>query len=666
MGVLIFDVPFDPKNTFTKVIFTMKEKEKMFKKVLITSITLLAVLIVAQVANLRTSNAQVNTWRYTDHVQPDELSYLAESGDELREEFHQTYPTSANGRVSLENLNGAVHIKVWDRNEVRVDAVKRAYKRERLNEARIEVSATADVIRISTRYPDHDQSFNDDERGRYNNPALVEYSITVPRKNRLESIDLVNGSLDVDGVEGDVRASSVNGRLTARGLMGEAKLSTINGSLEAVFTRLDESKQVSLGSVNGGLLLIIPSDVNALVKASTVHGVISNDFGLEVQHGEYVGHDLYGQLGSGGSRIKLGNVNGQIVIKHAQDGRKLSSATCLLPQKDKDKEKDKAKGLNDEDLRDLSEQARRTAEQALANVDTARITREAQAEAQREVERAMREAQREIQRAQLEVQRETRQQIREQVRNRGEGAGKGKGEGTGGRRVTERESKSFTVAGKARVNVVTYDGAVTVRGWDKSEVMYSVTKQGGDEQEVKTITIQADQQGSVVSIIAKSGEAEGSASLDVYVPRNASLHVSSDDGALTLQGVSGDLTLRTGDGSIEVTDGHGQLQANTGDGHIRITNFEGQVDARTGDGSITLDGNFTGLAARTGDGSISLSVPADANFTIETNTDSISNEGLTVSEDMAPSKRVKRWKVGRGGNLFVLSTGDGSIVIRPH
>src|SRR5947209_5220340 len=54
------------------------------------------------------------------------------TGDELREEFHQTYPLTANGRVSLENINGGVHIAVWDQNEVKVDAVKRAYRRERL------------------------------------------------------------------------------------------------------------------------------------------------------------------------------------------------------------------------------------------------------------------------------------------------------------------------------------------------------------------------------------------------------------------------------------------------------------------------------------------------------------------------------------------------------
>jgi len=38
----------------------------------------------------------------------------SEPGEEFREEFHQTYPLSATGRVSLENINGGVQIKVWD------------------------------------------------------------------------------------------------------------------------------------------------------------------------------------------------------------------------------------------------------------------------------------------------------------------------------------------------------------------------------------------------------------------------------------------------------------------------------------------------------------------------------------------------------------------------
>src|SRR5205823_15072135 len=106
-----------------------------------------------------------------------ESDYVAQRGEEVREEFHQTYPLAADGRVSLENVNGGVHITVSDRNEVQVNAVKRAYKQERLTEARIDVSSTMDAIRIRTRYPSEDQSFTDEERGRYNNPAAADYSI---------------------------------------------------------------------------------------------------------------------------------------------------------------------------------------------------------------------------------------------------------------------------------------------------------------------------------------------------------------------------------------------------------------------------------------------------------------------------------------------------------
>lgn len=581
-------------------------------------------------------------------VEPD---YIDQRGNEVREEFHQTYPLAADGRVSLENLNGPVRITVSDRNEVQVNAIKRASKQERLNEAKIEVSATSDSIRIRTEYPDRDLTFTNEDRGRYDNPAVVEYSIVVPRKARLESVDLINGSLDIDGVEGDVKGSSVNGRVVAHGLMGEAKLNTVNGNLEATFAQLAEARALSLGSVNGTVVVVIPSDANAVVKAETISGAIVNDFGLSVEDGDYVGHSLYGQLGSGGARIKLANVSGGITIKRAQDGRPLSAATNLLSQKDKDKDKDKNKVYSAGDIESIKEQARELAE---------KVRREVEPEARREVQRALRESQREIQQAQREVQRETRRQIREQMRNRGRGTNRVHTEG----RFTDRESKSFPVSGTANVNLVTYDGEISVHGWDKSEVMYTAVKHGNEEQQVKAIRIETEQQESSISVIAKSDGQEGSVDFDVFVPRNANVHLSSDDGRLSLQGVAGELTLRTGDGSIEVADSRGQLQANTGDGDIHVANFDGQADARSGDGSITLDGKFTGLNARTGDGSISLSVPQDSNFTIETNTEELNNEGLTISEDVAPSKRAKRWKVGRGGNVFVLGTGEGSIVLK--
>lgn len=234
------------------------------------------------------------------------------------EEFHQTYALNADGRVELENINGAVHISSWDQNEVKVDAVKYADTKEKLEEAKIEVDASKDLVSIRTRYPDHTN----------NNPASVEYTLTVPRSVRLDEIKLINGALDVTGISGEITASCINGRLEVSDISGRAHLSTINGRLEAKFNQLS-GHSLELSSVNGSVDLTIPSDSTAEIEASTVSGGIDNDFGLHVDHHNFVGHNLRGELGSGGTKIHLSDVNGRIEIHHAQDGRTLSPVKDL-------------------------------------------------------------------------------------------------------------------------------------------------------------------------------------------------------------------------------------------------------------------------------------------------------------------------------------------------
>jgi len=256
------------------------------------------------------------------------------------EEFHKVYPLSAQGRIDIENINGPVHITGWDRPEVKVDAVKSAWSKERLGEARIEIDASQDRISIRTKYPDHDHSFNFGDDDEHNNPARVEYTISVPRQASFDEIKLVNGRLDIQDVTGEVRASCVNGRIEARNLQGRAVLNTVNGSLDANVEQLPSSG-VKLSSVNGKLHVTLPSDTSAEVEASTVSGNISNDFGLTAIRHQYVGHSLHGQLGGGGAPVKLSNVNGTIEISHASDGKTLSPATNLEHGRDRDRDNDR-------------------------------------------------------------------------------------------------------------------------------------------------------------------------------------------------------------------------------------------------------------------------------------------------------------------------------------
>ncbi len=642
----------------------------------------------------------------------------AQTPSMVREEFHQTYTLSPNGRISLENIQGAVHIQGWDRNEVKVDAVKTAYSQQQLSEAEIKIEATADSLRIHTEYPDGNLTFNNDEYRRYQNPASVEYTLSVPRGVRLNSIELVNGSLDVEGLTGDVNASCVNGKLTVKNLSGDVKLGTVNGGLDATFVSLNESKAVSLGSVNGSLSVTIPSDSNAVVKAGTVHGGINNDFGLPVRQGDYVGRELYGQIGRGGARIKLGNVNGSVNIRRASDGRGLSPATSLLSINEDGKGKSKAKSKGDMDIdvdidwdddeHDQEREAQRAArdaqrEAARAQREVQRAKTEAQraeAEAKLAIAQAEREAQRanaqavrdatreataagravqaESARAAREAQRAVAQASREIARAaRAQAGAAAQVYIDGNYRLVERDNYRFDVNESPRVTVDTFDGTVAVHGWDKPEVVVNVVKRARDEQSMRGIRFNAVKDGNQVRIVADFDKAfatrlaqgvtsiNASVNLDIFVPRKVMLRAVSGDGHLALDGINGEVDLNTADGSIDVVDGYGRVLAKTGDGRIRIAKFDGTAEASTGDGRISLEGKFAQLTARTGDGSILLSVPAGFNAIVETDAEDVVNESdFAVAVEPGSTKRLRRWKIGTGGALLTLRTGDGRIILR--
>ena len=617
--------------------------------------------------------------------------------DAVREEFHQSYPLSARGRLTLKNISGAVRITAWDRAEVRVDAVKRAETRERLEEARITVDAGADSLHIETRYPEDSFRYEQGDRRR-RNPASVDYTLSVPRGARLESIEVISGQLDIEGVTGGVHASCISGRFTARNLSGEAKLSNVSGTLEASFEKLDDASNVSLGNVSGQIILRIPSDTNGTIKANTLSGQITNDLGLPVRRGEYIGHDMAGQLGRGGARIKLNNVSGQIKIQRAADGRTATSVTNLIADArhvshpaasheeiERRVEREIESAMRDTErelhrteraLRTTELEVRRTErESGRATRDAVRATRDAARateRAQRDTVRVARELERSQAQIELEVERAARE-IEQAMGEHGRAAGE---HGEFSYRLVERDSKSFNVSGTPRVNINTFDGSINIQPSNEATVRFSAVKRARDEQAMRGIRLRAEQTGNTINIIAEFDPAErreeygtgAAVALDVWIPRNANVNVKSGDGRLRLSGIEGEIDLHTGDGSVDVTESKGRLRVETGDGRVRVAGFDGDATVETGDGRISLDGRFGKLTARTGDGAISLALPPNANARIETDSERVINDASAVAEDGegdATERRVRRWRVGSGaGSQITLRTGDGQIFLR--
>ena len=78
-------------------------------------------------------------------------------GFAISKEFNQTYPLQAGGSFELQNVNGAVEVQGWDRDDVEVHAVKTAKQNESdLERVAIEVTAKPNSVAVVTHYPQNE------------------------------------------------------------------------------------------------------------------------------------------------------------------------------------------------------------------------------------------------------------------------------------------------------------------------------------------------------------------------------------------------------------------------------------------------------------------------------------------------------------------------------
>ena len=591
------------------------------------------------------------------------------------ERFEQTYPLNANGKVSVSNVNGSITIETWDNPQVRLEAVKTADTKERLSEVEIKIEARQDSFSVETNY----DNWKRDGKGWRNHGKLqVEFKLTVPRTAVLDEIETVNGSITISNAANTTKASAVNGEVRATNLRGTANLSTVNGTVEADFDQLQTGSRISLNTVNGTVNLMIPSDANATVKADTVNGSISNDFGLPVRKGKYVGKDLYGKIGSGDVQIKLNSVNGGLSVKRKNDGKSVNPATNLLNMKnednddwnddDEDEDNSNIKSpkppkppvpneLDNEALNKSIEDAVKQAEKEIEKIspELKKITAEGFKQAAEELKLINSE---EFKKTLKEAQ-ETQKAVLAQMREANWLVGSPK---------LEKKSGSFAVKGIPKITVEAKNCAVTVRGWDKSEVGYSIVKISRRSQKPlatdSSISVKNTDSEVNIKVLSETASADdvifnelNRVRLEVFVPKKSNLKITTS-GEIRLEGVSGEVELNGADDAMDVRDSDGKLRLTTADGRIRVIGFKGEIHAQTADGDVHLEGDFQKLFAHTEDGAIILTLPGNVNANLATNKD-ITNEGLALTKE-----KENNWRVGKGGADYLLQSADGQIIVR--
>ena len=268
--------------------------------------------------------------------------------------------------------------------------------------------------------------------------------------------------------------------------------------------------------------------------------------------------------------------------------------------------------------------------------------------------------------------------------------------------VTEQEERVFSVTGVPDIDLSTFDGPIEVQGWDRPEVRVVIEKRGASAEALEQIEIEAEQSGNRIRVAATRVRQPRvtlsittswrGAKLIASVPHESNLVATTDDGRVTVDEVSGRMTLHTDDGGIRGAGLRGEVTANSGDGLVELDDFDGRVDARTDDGSLRVSGRLTGVRLLTDDGSIRVRAEPESgmetDWDIETDDGSVTLElprGFSAELDARTDDgRVRvadgfdrgrpddddddgealRRTLGDGGRTLRVRSGDGSIRIR--
>lgn len=237
------------------------------------------------------------------------LSTITSVYAEVEDTIEKLFDVSEQAVLRLANINGAVDIKGWDKNEIKVTAIITAKNQKDRDRIKVEFDQNTDSVTVETEYE------KQSSWGRNNSSGRVDYTVMVPFGASLADIDLVNGSLVINKVEGEIKANTVNGSINVQGLADDVALNSVNGSIKATYQQIDNNiDEIELTTVNGSIKLYMPSDLNATINAETMHGSIKTAFGLSSNKKMFSGRSLSGSVGSGDIKIDLESVNGSIKV----------------------------------------------------------------------------------------------------------------------------------------------------------------------------------------------------------------------------------------------------------------------------------------------------------------------------------------------------------------
>lgn len=235
-------------------------------------------------------------------------------------------------------------------------------------------------------------------------------------------------------------------------------------------------------------------------------------------------------------------------------------------------------------------------------------------------------------------------------------------------------SKTYSVSGTPELRIETSDANIRVTTWDQHTIEAKVVTnrykigEGGihidEHQTGDSVAIEVRYPHHGLNIEWGPGH---KVDIMIQMPREGRVNLHTNDGKIEVNGLTGDMDLRSGDGSENLEDVDGKLHASTGDGHIRARGRFDELDLKSGDGHIEVQAaSGSSIAAgwhlQTGDGSVTLNVPNELAADVDLHT---GDGHIDLDMPITTAGKVRdneiRGKLNGGGSLLMVHTGDGSI-----
>ena len=196
--------------------------------------------------------------------------------------------------------------------------------------------------------------------------------------------------------------------------------------------------------------------------------------------------------------------------------------------------------------------------------------------------------------------------------------------------LAQRDS-SFAVARNAVVDITVRTGRLVVRGGSASTG--AIRGRSGDYQLRTTgvgVTLEATDE--MRSRRTNSASGRNDATLELDLPRNVRLVISTASADVDVSGIEGDVEIRTTGGNVSLDDIGGRITLETLSGDIRLGGGSGSARVTTMSGDITLRGVRDEANVHTTSGDVLLAMDRAARVEVESISGDLTFDGSTTDD----------------------------------